>query len=155
MAKIIVIYHSQQFGNTKALAEALAEGAGEAGAEVELINTNERRVTLDEFLATDAVALGTPDYFSYLAGTIKTFFDDIYLWDQSGKPVKGKPAALFFSHGGGGKVRQPFESLARRFFQQVGETVESGRPISNEAKKKCLALGKELVRDLGKRASKK
>ena len=85
MSKILVIYHSQQFGNTKGLAEALAEGARESGAEVELINTNERRVTLNEFLATDAVAIGTPDYFSYVAGTIKTLFDDIYLWDQAGK----------------------------------------------------------------------
>jgi multimeric flavodoxin WrbA len=155
MGKIIVIYHSQQYGNTKMLADVLAEGAREAGAEVNLINTNERRVTQEEFLATDAVAIGTPDYFSYVAGTIKTFFDDIYLWDQSGKPVKGKPAALFFSCGGGGKVRQPFESLVQRFFQQVGETVGSERPISNEAKKKCLALGKELVKALNNRSSKK
>ena len=155
MGKIIVIFHSQQYGNTKMLADVLAEGAREAGAEVNLINTNERRVTQEEFLATDAVAIGTPDYFSYVAGTIKTFFDDIYLWDQSGKPVKGKPAALFFSCGGGGKVRQPFESLVQRFFQQVGETVGSERPISNEAKKKCLALGKELVKALSNRSSKK
>jgi multimeric flavodoxin WrbA len=155
MGKIIVIYHSQQYGNTKMLAEALAEGAREVGADVNLINTNERRVTLEEFLATDAVAIGTPDYFSYVAGTIKTFFDDIYLWDQSGKPVKGKPAVLFFSCGGGGKVRQPFESLVQRFFQQVGETVGSERPITNEAKKKCLALGKELVRALSNRTSQK
>ena len=148
MKKIIVIYHSQQYGNTKILAEALAEGVREAGGEVNLINTNERRVTLEEFLASDAVAIGTPDYFSYVAGTIKTFFDDIYLWDQSGKPVKGKPAVFFCSHGGGGgKVKQPFESLAHRFFQQVGETVSSGRPISDEAKKKCHALGKELVQN--------
>jgi len=146
MSKILVIYHSQQFGNTKELAEALAEGARESGAEVELINTNERRVTLNEFLATDAVAIGTPDYFSYVAGTIKTLFDDIYLWDQAGKPVKGKPAALFFSHGGGGRVKQPLEAFAQRFFQQVGETVEGRRPISDEAKKKCIALGKELVK---------
>jgi len=151
MGKIIVIYHSQQYGNTKVLAEALAEGAREAGAEVNLINTNERRVTLEEFLDADAVAIGTPDYFSYVAGTIKTFFDDIYLWDQSGKSVKGKPAMLFCSHGGGGgKVRQPFESLARRFFQQVGETVGSGRPISDETKKECYVLGKELVKELSK-----
>ena len=155
MGKIIVIYHSQQYGNTKMLAEALAEGVREAGVEVELINTNERRVTSDEFLASDAVAIGTPNYFSYPAGTIKTFFDDVYLWDQSGKPVKGKPAALFFSSGGGRKVKEPFEQLAHRFFQQVGETVGSERPISNEAKKKCLALGKELVRILNKRTSKK
>lgn len=150
MGKIIVVYHSQQFGNTKVLAEALAEGAREAAAEVHLINTNERRVTLEEFLAADAVGIGTPDYFSYVAGTIKTFFDEIYLWDQSGESVKGKPAVLFCSHGGGGKVRQPFESLAHRFFEQVGETVVSGRPISDEAKKKCYTLGKELVKDLGK-----
>jgi len=37
MGKIIVIYHSQQDGNTKVLAEALAEGVREAGAEVDLI----------------------------------------------------------------------------------------------------------------------
>jgi multimeric flavodoxin WrbA len=155
MSKVLVIYHSQQYGNTKILAEALAEGAREAGAEVKLINTNEHRVTLEEFLATDGFAIGTPDYFSYVAGTIKTFFDDIFLWDQSGKPVKGKPAVLFFSCGGGGKVKQPFKSLVDRFFQQVGETVGSERPIGNGAKKKCLALGKEFVKALSDKTSKK
>lgn len=64
MGKIIVIYHSQQYGNTKILAEALADGAREAAAEVNLINTNDRRVILEEFLAADAIAIGTPDYFS-------------------------------------------------------------------------------------------
>jgi multimeric flavodoxin WrbA len=53
MGKVIVIYHSQQFGNTKLLAEALAEGARGAGAEVNLINTNERQVALEEFLAAN------------------------------------------------------------------------------------------------------
>jgi len=148
MGKIIVIYHSQQYGNTKILAEALAEGVRKAGAEVTLINTNERRLTLEEFLATDAVAIGTPDYFSYVAGTIKTFFDDIYLWNQAGKPVKGKPAVLFYSCGGGGSVKRPFEALVQRFFQQVGETIGCNRPISEEAKKKCFTLGKELVKAL-------
>jgi multimeric flavodoxin WrbA len=119
MARIVVIYHSQQYGNTKMLAEALAEGVREAGTDVKLINTNERRVTLEEFLSADGVAIGTPDYFSYVAGTVKSFFDDIYLWDQSGKPVKGKPAVLFYSCGGGGKVKQPFESLAQRFFKHL------------------------------------
>ncbi|MFB0533318.1 MAG: hypothetical protein ACETVU_06570, partial [Desulfatiglandales bacterium] len=66
--------------------------------------------------------------------------------DQSGELVKGKPAALFLSHGGGGRVKQPFEYLAQRFFEQVGDTVEGERPISEDAKKKCLALGKELAK---------
>jgi len=149
MGKILVIYHSQQYGNTKMLAEALADGVREAGGRVNLVNTNEQRITLEDFLAADAVAIGTPDYFSYVAGTIKTFFDDLYLWDQAGASVKGKPAVLFCSHGGGGgKVRQPLESFAHRFFQQNGETVSGGRPISEEAKKKSYALGKALVESL-------
>jgi len=148
MPKIMVIYHSQQFGDTHTLAEAFAEGVREGGAAIEMINTNERRIALAEFFTADGVALGTPDYFSYVAGTIKTLFDDLYLWDKSGEPVKGKPAALFFSHGGGGRVREPFEYLAGRFFEQVGKTVESRRPSSEEAKDQCRALGKELVKRL-------
>ena len=150
MKKILVIYHSQQFGNTKMLAEALADGVREAGADVELINTNEHRVTMKEFMSADAVALGTPDYFSYVAGTIKTLFDDIYLWDKAGELVKGKPAVLFLSHGGGGRVREPLNSLAQRFFTKVGETAEFQRPISEEAKKTCHELGKQLLASLGK-----
>jgi multimeric flavodoxin WrbA len=152
MKRILVIYHSQQFGNTKVLAEALADGVREAGADVELINTNEHRVTMKEFMSADAVALGTPDYFSYLAGTIKTLFDDIYLWDKAGQPVKGKPAVLFLSHGGGGRVREPLNSFAQRFFTKVGETAEFPRPINEEAKRTCQELGKQLVVSLGKNA---
>jgi multimeric flavodoxin WrbA len=150
MKKIFVIYHSQQFGNTKILAEALADGVREAGADVELINTNEHRVTMKEFMSADAVALGTPDYFSYLAGTIKTLFDDIYIWDKSGEQVKGKPAVLFISHGGGGRVREPLNSFAQRFFTKVGEMAEFQRPINEEAKRTCHELGKQLVVSLEK-----
>jgi flavorubredoxin len=149
MGKVLVIYHSQQYGNTKILAEALAEGVRKAGEQVTLINTNERRITLEEFLDAEAVAIGTPDYFSYVAGTIKTFFDDIYLWSLTGASVKGKPVVLFCSHGGGGgSVRQHLESFANRFFQKVSDTVSSGRPINEEAKRSCRTLGKKLVENL-------
>jgi multimeric flavodoxin WrbA len=146
MQKLLVIYHSQQFGDTEVLAEAVAEGARRTGTEVTLINTNNRRVLLDEFLAADAIAIGTPDYYSYLAGTIKTFFDDLYLWDRAGEPVKGKRAGLFFSHGGGGRVREPLERLGKRFFETVTDAIESRRPTSDEAKKRCRELGAELAK---------
>lgn len=145
MKRILVVYHSQQYGNTKILADEITSGIRDAGGAVELINTNERRVTLEDFLRADALALGTPDYYSYPAGTIKTFFDDLYLWDKAGKPIKGKAVVLFMCHGGGGRAKQPFEGFAERFFQRVGETVTSGRPISDEAKKRCFELGKELI----------
>jgi len=145
MAKILVIYHSQQYGKTKEIADAIADGAREAGADVETINTNERRVTLNEMMTADAVAIGTPDYYSYVAGTIKTFFDDLYLWDKAGKAVTGKPAAVFYSHGGGGLVKQSLEKFALRFFKQVGETAERGPANAEEAQKKGRALGRELA----------
>ena len=145
MGKILIIYHSQQYGDTEALAQAFSEGIREAGAAFEMINTNERRISLDEFLAADGIGLGTPDYYSYVAGTIKTFFDDLWLWDREGKPVKGKPAALFFSHGGGGRGRERLEFFAGRFFEQVGELLDSPRPPSEEAKQTCRELGKQLA----------
>ena len=148
MSKILVIYHSQQFGRTKEIADAIADGAREIGVEVEVCNTNERRVTLNDLMAADALAIGTPDYYSYVAGTIKTFFDDLYLWDKAGQAVKDKPAALFYSHGGGGLVKQNLEKFGLRFFKQVGETIERGPANAEEAQKKGRALGKELAQQV-------
>jgi multimeric flavodoxin WrbA len=149
MGKILVVYHSQQRGNTKELAEALADGARQAGAHVVLINTNDRRVTLDDLMGADAVAIGSPDYYGYVAGTIKTFFDDMYIWDKAGKAVTGKPAGLFYTHGGGGTVRQGLEKFGNRFFKQVGEIVERKPSDAGEAAEKCRALGKELAQKAG------
>lgn len=148
MAKILVIYHSQQYGKTKEIAAAIAEGAREAGADVAMINTNERRMTLNELMSADGVAIGTPDYYSYVAGTIKTFFDDLYLWDKAGKAVAGKPAALFYSHGGGGLVKQSLEKFGVRFFKQVGEIIERGPANVEEALKRAYSLGKELAANI-------
>ena len=130
---------------TKEIADAIADGARETGVEVEVCNTNERRVTLNDLMAADALAIGTPDYYSYVAGTLKTFFDDLYLWDKAGHTVTGKPAALFYSHGGGGLVKQSLEKFGLRFFKQVGETIERGPANAEEAQKKGRALGKELA----------
>ena len=145
MKKILVIFHSQHYGDTKILAEAFAEGARDLGADVTLVNTNDRRITMEEFQAADGVAIGSPDYYSYVAGTIKTFFDDLWLWDRAGKSVKGKPAAVLFSHGTGGRARESLEFFVGRFFNQVGEMIDVQRPIDEETQKACRALGKELV----------
>ena len=106
-------------------------------------------MTLEDLLSADAVAIGTPDYYSYVAGTLKTFFDDLYLWDKAGKAVTGKPAAFFYSHGGGGGVKQSLEKFGNRFFKQVGETIERNPSNAEEARQKARALGKELAQKAG------
>ncbi|MBR4098627.1 MAG: flavodoxin domain-containing protein, partial [Clostridium sp.] len=57
MSKMAVIYWSQT-GNTQAMAEAIAAGAQEAGADVTL--TDVSKITADEALTYDYLALGCP-----------------------------------------------------------------------------------------------
>ena len=73
MAKVLVVYHSLG-GNTRMMAQAIAEGARTvSGATVE-VKTGLEAIA-EDLLGCDAVALGSPDYFSYIAGGLKDFFD--------------------------------------------------------------------------------
>jgi flavorubredoxin len=146
MAKLLVLYHSQQYGNTEAMANAVAEGAKAAGVDVTLINANSGRFEIEKYREFDAAAFGTPDYFSYFAGTLKVFLDDWYIAKQANPHgYVDKPVALFYSHGGGGAAHGPFEKLFSRLGYQVGSTVESmGRPSAGVLER-CKALGKQLA----------
>jgi flavodoxin len=62
MAKALILFHSQEYGNTAAMAEAVAEGLREAGCEVDLFNTNDGRFDITQFPQYDCVAFGSPDY---------------------------------------------------------------------------------------------
>ncbi|HQE91639.1 MAG TPA: flavodoxin domain-containing protein [Anaerolineae bacterium] len=146
MSTILVLYHSQEYGNTGAMAEAVAEGARAAGAAVTLINANERRITMDEYRMYDAVAFGTPDYFSYFAGTMKVFLDDWYIGKKSNAArLSDKPYALFLSHGGSGRAKQPFEALFKSMGTKVGATVTSPGHPTPAILEACRALGKQLA----------
>jgi len=141
--KALIIYHSQQHGNTGKMAEAVAEGFGDGAT---LWNTNEKRFDVTKVPDYDCIAVGTPDYFSYMAGTLKTFMDDIYIAERNGvEGITGKPIGLFFSHGGGGKAREPFEKLFIRLGEVVSETVESIGTPGPKTFEACKALGKSLA----------
>jgi flavorubredoxin len=146
MGSILVLYHSQEYGNTAAMAQAIAEGARAAGADVTLVNTNEQRLDLDQYRLFDAVAFGSPDYWSYIAGGLKVFIDDWYIARKSNRRgLEDKPYGLFYSHGGGGRVRGPLQELFSRMGSQVGETIESyGRP-SDAVLRACRELGRQLA----------
>ena len=146
MSSVLVLYHSQQHGNTAAMAEAVAEGAREAGVEVTLVNTNEKRLDIEQYRSFDAAAFGSPDYYSYIAGGLKVFLDDWHIAKQSNpQGLVDKLYGLFYSHGGGGAVRDPLEKLFSNAGTKVGETVESrGRP-DDTTLEACRKLGRELA----------
>jgi len=125
-AKIAVIYYSAT-GTVHALAEAVAEGAEQAGAEVRLRRVAELapaeaidhnplwrahvdavagsvgEASLDDLVWADAYAFGTPTRFGAPAAQLKQFIDQAGgLW-QAGK-LADKPVTAFTSafnrHGG-------------------------------------------------------
>jgi NAD(P)H dehydrogenase (quinone) len=124
-AKVAVIYYSAT-GTVHALARAVAEGAGGAGAEVRLrrvaelapdsaIDKNPRwrrhadaatsipQASVDDLAWADAVAFGTPTRFGAPAAQLKQFIDQTGdLWQKGGladKPVTAF-TATFNRHGG-------------------------------------------------------
>ena len=152
MGSVLVLFHSQAHGNTAAMAEAVAEGARDAGADVRLVNTNEQRMDIEAYRGVDAAAFGSPDYYSYIAGALKVFLDDWYIAKQSDAAgLTGKPYALFYSHGGGGAVVRPLEKLFERMGTQVGQTIGSRGSPDDRTREACRQLG----RDLAEQASRK
>lgn len=69
--KILIVYHSRG-GHTAALAKAVAEGAKknqQAEVTVKLVG----EVKCAELLAADALIVGSPVYWSNMAGEVKSF----------------------------------------------------------------------------------
>ena len=72
--KVLVLYYSKG-GNTRKLAEAIAEGAGQVeGVEVVLRKTGD--VTKNDFLAADGLIAGSPVYFGTMAAQLKQVLDE-------------------------------------------------------------------------------
>ncbi|HUW60239.1 MAG TPA: flavodoxin domain-containing protein [Candidatus Bathyarchaeia archaeon] len=141
MPKILVVYSSLS-GNTKAAAEAVADGARTAGAQVVVKDACEAQP--DDLLSCDAVALGSYDAFSYMGGGLKDFFDRTFYPTQG--QVMNKPCAVFVTHGGGGKAVDSIQSIVQTFkMKEVTEPVLiKGRP-EGQAVDNLKALGAKLA----------
>ena len=141
MSKILVVYCSMT-GNTKAAAEAIADGAKTAGAQVTLKEGPEAQPK--DLLECDAVALGSYDAFSYMGGGLKDFFDRAFYPTQG--QVTDKPYAAFLTHGGGGRAIQSIESIAQSFkLKKIAESVLiEGRPEGQDVDD-LKGLGAKIV----------
>jgi len=143
MPRIAIVYHSDT-GNTEQMARLIAEGAGMPGVEVEVVRAGEADVPA--LVEADGFALGSPDYYSYMAGELKTFFDRAF----HHKPkLSGKPYASFGSHGGGAKVVDAIDKLAQAIgLRQVCPGVLSLKAPGAAEAEACRKLGKALAEAL-------
>ena len=148
MTKVLIVFHTLS-GNTERMAKAFAEGAKSVpGTEVVLKKAFD--ATLEDLLECDAIAFGSADYFSYIAGALKDFFDRTFYASQ-GK-VAGKPYAAFATGGGGGeKALAILDRLCGSFkFKKAVESVSVAGAPSSEVLMKCKDAGEELAKIVSK-----
>lgn len=98
--QVLVLYHSRS-GNTRRLAEAVAEGAASVEG-VSCILRSAAEVNKDEFAGADGIIAGSPVYFGTMAAELKKVFDD-YVGVR--KKMENKVGAAFATSGNssGGK----------------------------------------------------
>ncbi|MEW5921346.1 MAG: NAD(P)H-dependent oxidoreductase [Bacillota bacterium] len=98
MAKILILYYSRT-DNTRQMAEAVAEGARQAGVETTVSDVE--NCALEQLLEYDGIIAGSPTYYGIVAGALKDFFDRSVKYH--GK-LEGKVGGAFSSSGvlGGG-----------------------------------------------------
>jgi len=91
MSRVLVIYDSKT-GHTKRMAEAVAEGAKEAGSEIATKAVDE--VQLEEMARADALILGSPTHFGGMSeGMKRLIVKSLGIWGQ----LDGKVGAAFAS----------------------------------------------------------
>ena len=140
MTRIAVVYHSDT-GNTEKMARLVAEGAQAAGVDVDVVRAADADVPA--VVEADALALGSPDYYSYMAGELKTFFDRAF---HHKSKLSGKPYGAFGSHGGGAKVVGTIEKLAQAIgmVQACPGVLSLKEPEAADAEA-CRKLGRTLA----------
>ena len=106
MGTVIILYDTRS-GSTFKAAEAIAEGVAMVPhCQAQLMAASELDITALE--KAGAIAIGSPNYYSYVSGRIKTFFDLAY----RNAAFKGKRFAAFSTHAGGGGISPVIEKLA-------------------------------------------
>lgn len=140
MSKIAVVYWSGT-GNTEQMANAVAEGAKEAGAEVSTL-------TADQFSAAkvaefDAIAFGCP------AMGAETLEEDEFepMFTGCESALSGKKLVLFGSYGwGDGEwMRTWEEDCGAAGINRVSDSVICCEAPDDEALAACRALGRKLA----------
>ena len=141
MSKVAVVYWSGT-GNTQTMAEAVKEGAENAGAETTILTSSE--FGKDMVAEFDAIAFGCPAMGAEVLE--ESEFDPMFT-DVEGS-LAGKKIALFGSYGwGDGQWMRDWEQRC----VDAGALFASESVIANDAPadddlEKCRALGAALIK---------
>lgn len=157
--QVLVLYHSKG-GNTRKLAESIAEGVRASGA-VKAVLKSTKEVTREDLLDSAGIITGSPVYFGVMAAELKKVFEDHV---GIRKKMENKVGAAFTTSGDptGGKettmmsilqclliygmiiVGDPLDATGHYGVACVGppdeNTLENGRKLGRRVAELCLKL---------------
>ncbi len=158
--QVLVLYYSKG-GNTRRLAESIAEGVGSVAGVTPVIKKTEE-VTKDDFVSSAGIIAGSPVYFGVMAADLKRVFDEFV---GVRKKMESKVGAAFATSGDatGGKettmlsiiqclliygmivVGDPMDATGHYGVACVGapddKTAENGRKLGRRVAELCRKLG--------------
>ncbi|MFP4687394.1 MAG: flavodoxin family protein [bacterium] len=150
MVNVLVVYYTRT-GHTEKMAQIVAEGASEEGAEVALKHIED--CSVDELPEYDAIAIGSPTYYGSMAAAIKKFLDDSVKYHGELDGMVGAAFSSAANVGGGNEttVRGIIDALLIHGMIIQGDpdgdhygAVAIGAP-DGRANKQCSQLGRRLA----------
>ncbi len=151
MHKILVVYYTRS-GNTKKMAEAIAEGIKQEGVAVCLKSVADTQA--DELVRYDGLVIGSPTYYGSMSAEVKKLLDDSVKFHGR---LDGKVGAAFSSSANiaGGNETTVLDILNAMLIHGM---IIQGDPQGDHygavsidapdarAKKGCLRLGVRVAR---------
>ena len=151
MAKILILYHSQN-GNTEALAKAVAQGVEETENAMALLK-KAVDATASDLKESNGLVICSPEYFGYMAGAVKDFFDRTYEELKDDPAMYRKPFCVVISAGNDGSgALTHIERICKGYrFKKVQDPVISRGQPGAETLEKCFVLGRTVAEGVNAR----
>jgi flavodoxin I len=138
MPKIVVVYLSTS-GNTKAMADAIVEGAKSRNVDAKSMNFHEAKI--EELKSADAIALGSSTFYYKMLPPMEKFIESL-----SRANVNAKIAAAFGSYGWSGEAPVMIAEQMRKLGMNVIDPVLRIQYAPTEKDlEECKRLGKDLA----------
>ncbi len=143
MPKVVVVYLSTS-GNTKAMAEAIAEGVRSRNIDALVVNFHEARI--EDIKSADAIALGSSTFYYKMLPPMEKFIESL-----TKANVNGKVGAAFGSYGWSGEAPVMIAEKMRELGVKVIDPVLriQYQPADKDLEE-CKRLGKDLANKLKK-----
>ncbi len=128
------------------MAEAVAAGAASI-KDTTVVLKQAKDATIEDLILSDGIVIGSPEYFGYMAGMIKDFFDRTYETAKGKPEIFKKPYTIFISAGNDGRnARDQIERICLGYaFKKVYEPlIVRGLP-GEESLEQCREMGQTIA----------